>query len=421
MDVGMNRIRKSIYIIPIVAVIVACGVDTSAPTVAATQVIQPSSDTSNTKAPSTPTITVLPSATKRVEGGAPESCIDLNLTDFNPKSINGFLAVWDSNDATHLLDVRTKQFLDVDKNGNQIFSPHHISPNKKYLLAEDTTGDYFILRTADEVIRKNIPFEQDWLIPGWIDNEHVVFLSLKEPKQDVIILNPFTGEQDTIHVNIPDANIERFSSVYRVVYYFIDPTLKRVFYNDQVGNLILRDLGTQKEIISLPPNLYASFLFSNVWSPDRTTMVTPWPERGALHPPANELYILNLDGKFEQLTKLNQKYAFANIEEPSWSPDGRHIGFWLRIGDGKSDPLKLRQWLAVFDTDSLETTIYCLADKLQPWEAGSVVWSPDGQQLIVNFGSRLDNTLESILVDLPHQTQAVINTQNMEVNDWMAP
>jgi WD40 repeat protein len=193
-----------------------------------------------------------------------------------------------------------------------------------------------------------------------------------------------------------------------------------VIYNNKDGGVVLWDLETNREMNSLWPLEETSF-FPYQWSPDGTKFVTPRSDTISATT-NNELYMVNMmDGKLEELTHFNLKYPYASVHLPAWSPDGHHIGFWLRIGDSNSDPRKLRQWLAVLDTDTLETTIYCLADKPQSGPSSGIVWSPDGQQLIVTFGSQLDGTLTPILVDLVHQTKAVLDTQNMLVEDWMAP
>jgi WD40 repeat protein len=385
----------------------------------ATPTIQPSAQATNAPLLPTATITAIPSATSTPEADFPEGCINLNTTNYDPAALNGFLYVLGSFSEAHLLDPRTNQYLDVDKNGQSIFFPRLISPNKKYMLAEDDKYNY-MLRTADQVIRTNLSIPVEWFFPRWLDNEHIAFLSTKAPKQDVIIFNPFTGEQQSIHLNLPNSYAVQINSFTTIFYYFIDPSLKRILYTGQSGRLILWDLETQKEMASLPSPAEI-YLLPFAWSPDGTKYVTPWPEGSGEKPLANELYVFEMNGKLEELTNLNQKYAVADVELPTWSPDGRRIGFWLKIGSSDSNLLELRQWLAILDTQTLETTVYCLADKPRPSQAYHIVWSPDGQQLIVRFGSRLGGNLTPILVDLVHQTKAVINTQNMSVEDWMAP
>ena len=383
----------------------------------ATPEIQPTVQETNTPTAAASTITAMPSAT--LDPDSPEGCINLKPVDFNPTEINGLLVLYDTNSIIHLLDPKTNQFVDIDKDGNRIFNATYIlSPNKKYMLAGSPTSEYLILKTADKEIITNVKIS-DSTQARWLDNEHVSYLSLKQPEQDLIVFNPFTGEQQTIHLDLPNAEIMEYSPSQRLVFYFIDPTLRRVIYNTKDGGVVLWNLETNKEMTSLAPPAESSF-FSFQWSPDGTKFVTPFTDRFFA---ANELYMFSMDGKLEQLTHFSQKYSYASVELPAWSPDGQHIGFWLRIGDSNSDPRKLRQWLAVLDANTLETTIYCLADNPQPGEFSEIVWSPDGQQLIVSFGSHLKNNFKSILVDLKRQTQAAFDfdAQNMAVYDWMAP
>jgi len=412
--IAMNSKLKINYIF-ILFMLVSCSSPITTPA------IQPTPQKNGPVIILTPSVSVLPSATITAEASFPEGCINLTSTDSDLIAINGFLIVSDMNFNDHLLDPKTKQFLDVDKDGNQIFDPALLSPNKKHLFALSNASE-FILKTGDKIIRINIPNPADWDQFQWLDNEHVVFMNFKEPNQEAVILDISTGEQKLLHLDLPNAAIEEFAPGIAMVYYSIDPTLRRVFYTDQSGRLILWNMETQKELAFLPPPIYGALYFDKfMWSPDGTKVVTPWPEGSAEKPIANELYVFDLNGKLNPWTQFNRKYEFANVESPTWSPDGHHIGFWLKIGDGNFDPFRLRQWLAVLDTDTLKTTIYCLADKPSPQQNWSVVWSPDGQQLIVNFGSQLDGNLATILVDLAHQTQSVIDTQNMQVDDWMAP
>jgi hypothetical protein len=398
----------------IALILFSCSSPTPIPT------IQPTLTATITPTLPSPTATAAPSPTENAETDFPEGCISLRSVDFNPAAIDGFFVGFDSSDDRHLLDPKNKQFLDIDKNGHQLFFPGWVNPNRQYMLATDNSYK-FQLRTAEKVINANIPDFGEWMAGRWLDNEHMAFLRLKEPKQDVIILNPFTGTYRSIRISIPDFKIEQAGPGFHIVYLFIDPTLKRVFYNDENGRFVLWDIETRKEIAVMPSPYSDESFLPWEWSPDGTKIITPIPEMSAGNQQANELFTFDTEGKLEQLTHLNSKYEFANVEGSSWSPDGRHIGFWLKIGSAGSNPRELHQWLAVLDTQTLATTIYCLADKIQPSSAWSPVWSPDGQQLIVNFGSRLDGTLTPILVDIIDKTQSVIDTQNMTVEDWMAP
>lgn len=381
------------------------------------QVSQPKIDTPPFPLPTnTEMVTAVPSN----ESYTVENCIVLKSVDFDGAVFEGLLLVGASFTDRHIFDPTTNQFLDINKAGVQIFTPIYLSPNKKNILAFNENYEY-VVRSLDKLVKKAPSGSIGWLNPRWLDNEHITYLTPMNPYQEVVIWNPFTDEQQIIRFEVPNPKIEHAGNVGMfILSTYIDTKLKRAFYVDQEGRLILWDIEKQTEVSSLPAPAEGT-ITTRGWSPDGTKYVTSWPEGSAQNPLANELYVFDMNGGLEQWTSLNQKYGYANLESPSWSPGGHHIAFWLRIGEGNKDPETFRQWLSVLDTDTLKTERYCLADRSQPWQALPAIWSPDGKQLIVNFGSQRDHTHQTILVDLEHQTQSVIDTKSMEVWDWMAP
>jgi hypothetical protein len=129
-----------------------------------------------------------------------------------------------------------------------------------------------------------------------------------------------------------------------------------------------------------------------------------------------------MDGNIKQLSNYNQTYEFANVMSPIWSPDNIHIGFWIKIGDViNSNPDEMDQQLAIINTDTLETKIYCLTYGIASYAANPIIWSPDGRNIIAN--TRLPNgDVEIILVDLIQNTKSALNgTKGFFAEDWMSP
>jgi WD40 repeat protein len=322
----------------------------------------------------------------------PEGCISLIETPLNTDVLNGLLVVSDFallNFNSYFLDPRSNQLLDIETR-NQVswdapatnVSTTKVSPNKKIIQAYLTGKNYDILRTVDEIIKTyDTQGQEDWNRGRWLDNERMFFQYWAYPNGGTIVIyNPFTGEQKNIQLDLPNPYIVN-ESLGKVTWVKadIDPTLKRVLYNDKDERLALWDLDTQKEIASLPSPMN---VIDASWSPDGKEFVIPSPSTvGA----PQEMFIMNMEGVVKK-TSLNQKYPFASVStRPSWSPDGHYIAFWLQVSNfANADFRTLRQWLAIIDTTTLDTQIYCLSPNKPPTGGGGIVWNPDSTQVIVN-------------------------------------
>jgi len=367
-----------------------------------------------------------PSATKAVPSGTPvpdfpEGCVDLTETPLNTDKLNGLLVVSDfdfPNYYSYFLEPKSNQLLDIETRVQVPWdapatnvSTAMVSPNNKFVQANLWDKDYAILRTVDEVIKTyDTRGQEDWNRGRWLDEERMVFQNWFAPhgSYTIVIYNPFTGEQKNMQINLPNPYIVQDTGG-RVswVKADIDPSLKRVLYNDKDGRLVLWDLDTQKEIASLPS---PTDLLEGSWSPDGKKFAIPIP---TLDSAPTELYVVDMDGTVK-MTDLSQKYPFANVDRwPEWSPDGRYIAFQVKISKvANSNPDDLRQWLAITDTTTFDTKIYCIL--------GGAVWSPDSTQVIIDTHVSSDVVIP-VLVDLTRKTKTELDTRGLWVTDWMAP
>lgn len=372
-----------------------------------------------------PSTVVLTLATP--EPDFPEGCVNLTEPPLNADKLNGLLVVTDSallDFSSYFLDPKSIQLLDIETQTQVSWDAPttnvgttKVSPNKKFIRAYLKDKNYTILGTVDEIINTyDAQGQEDWNRGRWLDNERMFFQYWAFPNGDTIVIyNPFTGEQENLQLDLPNPYIvyEGHGKV-AWVKADIDPILKRALYNDMDERLVLWDLNTQKEIVSLPS---PTDVTDGSWSPDGKEFAVPSPSTiGAL----NELFIIDMDGAVK-MTRFNQKYSFANVSSPSWSPDGHRIAFWLKVSNiASADPKTLQQWLTIIDATTLDAQIYCLSPNKPPTGGGNIVWSPDNTQVIVNTET-LGDAIKPVLVDLTHMTQSMLDTHGLWVEDWMTP
>lgn len=371
--------------------------------------------------------TPLPVSSVTLEADFPEGCVNLAEVPLATQVLNGLFIVYDfENNNFYFLDPKANLILDMEekKQISSVASDNDsistwISPNKKFAQVSPIYKKYAIIRTVDKIIKTyDTQGQEDWNRGRWLDNEHMFFQHWLVPNGNTIVIyNTFTGEQKNIQLNLPDPYIViGGGGTIAWVRADIDPSLKRVLYNDKDSRLVLWDLDTQKEMASLPS---PTDLEEGKWSPDGTEFAIPWPSSTSA---ATELFTIDMNGTVKKMTNFNQAYPFANIDTwPSWSPDGHHIAFWLKVSNVvNADPKTLRQWLAIIDTTTLDTQIYCLSPNKPPTGGGEIVWSPDSTQVIVNTDT-LSEEVKPVLVDLTHLTQITLDTHGLWVENWMVP
>jgi hypothetical protein len=375
--------------------------------------------------PSPKAVIDVPSTTQ--EPDFPEGCINLKETPLDTSVLNGLLVVEDWNNYNdYFLDLKSNQILDIEEKKQLSWKAlttnvktTKVSPNNKFIQAYITGKSYDILSTVDEIIKTyDTQGQEDWNRGRWLDNERMFFQYWQVPNGNTIVIyNPFSGEKKEMKLELPNPYIVIDGGGKAAwVKADIDPSLKRVLYNDKDERLVLWDLDTQQELASLPS---PTDLTEGAWSPDGNEFSIPFPSSNSM---PTEMLMIDTGGFVTKLTNFNQKFPFSRVDaRPAWSPNGRLIAYWLQISNFiDADPKTLRQWLAITDTMTLDTKIYCLSPNKPPTHGGNIVWSPDGQHLIVNTDV-LGGAIKPVLVDLNLLTQSKLDTHGLFVVDWMAP
>jgi hypothetical protein len=337
----------------------------------------------------------------------------------------------------HFLDLATGEQTPLALNTGSI-SWLEISPNRKWMYYTDCRANKWGSRCVDaiasvEEVVTTFPHRDDvWMWEWWLDNDRLFIIPYGfEPTNKVIVLNPFSGKETELSVDLPDPYYVTPDNVIYFLPINLDPTLTRAVYYDRegIGRLILWDIPARKMLAWLsypivlgepvfPPGSGGSF---SGWSPDGNQFATTSPvtfsDPAGVTPAAEELFSISREGQVRQLTHLSAGYEYVRISGLQWSPDGRHIAFWL-LTAGEANPSleDLVARLAVLDTVTQEVTDYCIGTSKF---TRLPVWSPDGQQVVVSFLSE-DSRQPIILIDLVNGLAALIAEDvNSSLEGWM--
>lgn len=314
-----------------------------------------------------------------------------------------------------------------------------ISPNRKWMYytdcGETKWGSECVdaIASLEEVVTTFAHHNDEWMWEWWLDNDRLFIIPFSlAPTNSVIVLNPFSGEETELSLDLPDPYYVTPDNVIYFLPINLDPTLTRAVYFDRegIGRLILWDIPANKMLAWLPypivpdepvfPPGIGSF---SGWSPDGNQFAITSPvtfsDPAGVTPAAEELFSISREGQVRQLTHLSAGYEFVSISGLQWSPDGRHIAFWLRTSGEANPSLEdLVARLAVLDTVTQEVTDYCIGTSKF---TRLPIWSPDSQQLIISFLSE-DSEQPIILVDLENGFAALIAKDvQSSIKGWMLP
>jgi hypothetical protein len=295
----------------------------------------------------------------------------------------------------YLLDIETnrKNRIPAQQAKSGYYGGGQVSPNRKmYAYTEDILNDQLeiinnILWVVDAQagLLSKISFNRkDYLGQvRWLDNERVL-LDTAETDDDgsLLLVNPFTYEQRIIANELP--MLYTYNGVngplWRVEY---SPDLEWVAYLN-IDSIIVRDIVTKQTLWQSTGGDGGK----PVWSPDGQQVAVISLEDG-------QLYLVSRSGEAKPVLPDGiSKHALPPL---SWSPDGQSIAFW------NNDSLTL------YSKQNNQVVDLCVPGnkyaRLLP------VWSPDGQQIFVDF---------TALVDLQKKV-AYTNEKitDSRISDWM--
>jgi hypothetical protein len=354
----------------------------------------------------TPTPSAAPSPTP--DSGVSQNCLPIQPALPQGHSYNGKIIFdYENSNADnlyYLYNPQRKDIITITNAGHSL----SVSPDHTQLAYVDLAKNRLVVLDPGGEQIASVSWRENWgWIDRWLDNQRLLITMDERGKlpedwkipQNMVLLNPFTGQSQTLYSQYPEIHDEEFNPIYwpRVSITIYSPDLKRVVYPgvvypgspDAAKGYILYGILEQTKLAQIP-----NWYWQNppMWSYDGTKFIMEGN---------HEFYLVSYDGTVTQVTHMNperntdteNKYGYYGYNF-LWSPDNQHVAFWL-TPSGKD-----QYTLAVLNTESGEITDYCIPAGRDRW--GNLLyplWSPDGKNLLVaaNFGTELENDV--LLID----------------------
>jgi hypothetical protein len=276
---------------------------------------------------------------------------------------------------------------------------------------ESPTGRWLIVQSADGQQEKKVPKNPDWANFGdyvWLDNQHLIFNDFHNlpdiqrthvyPAYPIVVVNPFTGEQNVLSSAYPELHLGINGPVGTLAFNYsdvvYDPSLNLVIFPSWGGEhnyIVLWDRRSQAALAKVE-NQSGGFGRYPLWSPDATQFVVAVVSTQKVGYAIDEWYRVSREGQVEQLTRFADYFSSSEIGSASnWSPDGQKLAFWIDLTPSPCPGLRL----ALLNIPTKEVINTCLPGTLQ--YAPRPIWSLDSRYLIIEDYS--DPLIKTILVD----------------------
>ncbi len=362
-------------------------------------------------------------------------CLEINANLPAHDALRGVIVYnADANLYSWLSDQATNKTYFLPQEAGDTLWQFEVSPNRQYLKyihsSPRTQEDRLVIAGPDgQPIWSRVVGSNDWDW-DWFDDARLVFSeSSGDGIHQLLLLNPFNGEQKRLPADFPDSEV--FSPDRWAPFWYqasrglplYDPTLTRVLYpaiegkekmpiiviwdtkaNQKVAQIVTQDDWGDTPVWTLDGKQF--IIATNLNSPERASTV-------------KEFFEVSQDGKIKQLTHLANSFSRIDIlDSYSLSPNEKLVAFWIVAQPSPYDSPQL----AVLNIETGEVTNYCLkgdafADNaMQP---SPPIWSPDGTQLLIISRIPEDTKVRRVVVvDIVHNYAAQIN-KDMEPVGWM--
>lgn len=355
--------------------------------------------------------------------------IDFNWRDkLNAKDILILHQYFPVGDTT-AIDFNTNQE-HILNNKNEFFVNPAISPDGKWLFFADAYDN------SDQINLSILPFSfsakkevsvlrAEWSTLGfyWQNNQGVLINMLSDETwgpNHFVMINPFDGKYIELPNTFPSIapnDAWQWEVSGRTLYnndlsFVIYPTVSEKYPGP---GYVIWDTKAHEEKAFIAGNIYNS----PKWSDDGTKVAVALPKYGIYQ---EELFVMDTNGEMNQATNLNGKYANIDIGNLSWSPDGKHIAFWV-LTNQKDNTIS---HLFLLSSDTNEVIDYCIPDKQNIFASGNLnyeslpspKWSLDSRY--VSFASLSKNgNIQTVVVDII-EDKAFQVAENMQPVGWMS-
>jgi hypothetical protein len=318
-----------------------------------------------------------------------------------------------------------------------------VSPDKKSIAYMYDKGDTSFLGVINNRGKTLSDFEftfdgqmVDYF--NWQNSEQlrILYEDFVNNKLFTQLLNPFTQEYTPLRTNLSEVYTPKNPFQDKLVKWkfdfhatsvfdtyganiLYDPSLTRVLYPKDNGIVSLVNAENEVELANTQLEDWGKL---PSWSPDGQYLsIVGWEGN------ADEFYLTSRDGgEFQRITNFSEELGFGSISEAVWSPDSKHIAFWLNTKPGEQKPVAQSE-LAILDVATRQVTRLCIQGIsrviVKPWIMGHAepIWSPDGRYLLITQWDDPNSPKNYYVLAIDTQTGALEKvSKNTEPLGWMS-